>query len=65
MVDPTQHELEAIMAAGGYGGEYLDSLGKTDLAALTEDEWLTFVECIVTGFTDKLQELESESAAPQ
>lgn len=65
MVDPTQHEIEAIQAAADYGGEYLDSLGKTDLAALNEDEWLTFVESVITGFTDKLQELESATAAPE
>lgn len=65
MVDPTPHEIEAIQAAGAYGGEYLDSLGKTDLASLSEDEWLTFIESVVTGFTDKLQELESATAAPE
>lgn len=63
MVDPTANEIAAIEAGGAYGGQYLDSLGKTDLASLSEDEWLTFVESIVTGFTDKLQELESASAA--
>ena len=39
------------------GGEYLDSIGKTDLETLEPDEWLTFVETIVTGYCDHLREL--------
>jgi hypothetical protein len=35
-------------------GEYLDSIGKTDLAVLTEAEWLTLLEVIVTAYQDAL-----------
>ena len=28
------------------GGEYLQEIGKTDLALLTQEEWLTFLQCI-------------------
>lgn len=42
---------------GEMGGEYLDSLGKTDLETLNLDEWLTFVEAVVTGYCDHLRAL--------
>ena len=60
MVDMTENEIQAIMHAGTPGGEYLDSIKKTDLAVLTEEEWYTFIECIVTGYQDKLFELNGK-----
>lgn len=67
MIDPTPHEREAMDHGGSMGGEYLDELGKTDLAKLTPEEWATFVECICTGYVEKLAEiaarLESEAKA--
>ena len=35
-------------------GEYLDSIGKTDLATLTDTEWLTFLEVVITAYQDEL-----------
>ena len=57
MIDPTPYERAAIAHGGAMGGEYLDSIGKTDLARLTEAEWLTFVEAAVTGYCDRLRDL--------
>ena len=57
VVDPTEAEIAAIQAASEPAGEYLDSLGKTDLATLAEDEWLCLLEVVVTAFQDKLREL--------
>ncbi|MDK9720412.1 MAG: DUF6511 domain-containing protein [Rhodospirillales bacterium] len=57
MIDPTPNERAAIRHGGEMGGEILDSLGRTGLAQLTEAEWLTFVEAIVTGYCDRLREL--------
>lgn len=57
MIDPTPNEQAAIRQGGKMGGEYLESLAKTDLARLTEDQWLTFVEAIVTGYCDRLRDL--------
>jgi hypothetical protein len=39
------------------GGEYLESIGKTDLAQLSLEEWHTLIEVIVTGYCDHLREL--------
>jgi hypothetical protein len=45
------------------GGEYLESIGKSDLATLTETEWDTFVEVIVTGYCDHLRDLAAKDRA--
>lgn len=54
MVDPDEHEIAAIQAASPMAGEYLDSIGKTDLATLTDTEWLTFLEVVITAYQDEL-----------
>ena len=63
MIDPTPNEIAAMVAGGEAGGEYLESLGRTDLALLTEHEWDTFVEAIVTGYCDHLCELAAKDRA--
>lgn len=60
VIDPNQHEIAALEHAGCCGGEYLESIGKTDLAALDVDEWSQFVDCVVTGYQDKLQQIMAE-----
>jgi hypothetical protein len=43
-------------------GEYLESIGKTDLAVLSDAEWLTLLEVIITAYQDALaQRLDSGS----
>jgi Family of unknown function (DUF6511) len=66
MVDPTKHEVAAMRAASPMAGEYMESLGKTDLAVFSEAEWLTLIEVIVTTYTDALRELvyHDEKAPP-
>lgn len=65
MVNPTEHEVAAMQAAGEQAGEYLESIAKTDLAVMSDDEFMTMIEVIVTGFTDKLRELEDARPVPQ
>lgn len=60
MIDPTSNEQAAIAHAGAMGGEYLDSIGKTDLARLTGLEWSTFVEAVIAGYCDHLRDLASQ-----
>jgi hypothetical protein len=63
MVDPDEHEIAAIAAASPMAGEYLESIDKTDLAVLTEAEWLTLLEVIITAYQDALmRRLEAEGA---
>jgi hypothetical protein len=60
MIDPTPNEQAAMVAGGQAGGEYLESLGKTDLVKLTAVEWGIFVEAVVTGYCDHLRELAAQ-----
>lgn len=64
MVDPSEHEQAAIVAASPSAGEYLESIGKTDLAVLSESEWLTFIEVVVTAYQDALaQRLDGQKGS--
>ncbi len=62
MIDPTPNELAAIEHGGRMGGEYLDSIAKTDLAAMSVDEWLVFLEVVVTGYCDSLRDLAAHDS---
>ena len=44
------HEIGAALEAGAEAGGYLEQIGKTDLAALSGDEWREFLRRIVVGF---------------
>ena len=54
VIDPDEYEIAAIEAASPMAGEYLESIGKTDLAVLTEAEWLTLLEVVITAYQDEL-----------
>ena len=55
MIDPNQHETNALAAACQTGGEYVESLDKTDLASFTAVEWSTLIDVVVTAFQDSLR----------
>jgi hypothetical protein len=55
MIDPNQHETNALAAACQTGGEYVESLAKTDLATFTVVEWSTLIDVVVTAFQDSLR----------
>jgi hypothetical protein len=48
--------LESLAAGKGgeEGGQFLDQIGKTDLATLTEAEWFEFCRRIVAGYRKAL-----------
>lgn len=52
MIDATDTEEEGLAKGGEAGGEYLDSIGKTDLAVLTEAEWREFLCRVLGGYSD-------------
>ena len=60
MIDPTPNEMQAMTVGGQQGGEYLESLGKSDLATLTEAELDRFIDAVVTGYCDHLRELAGQ-----
>ena len=57
MIDPTRHERAAMDHAVAMAGEYIESLGRTDLMAWSPEEFASLIEVIVTAFTDRLREL--------
>jgi len=57
MIDPTPNEQDALEAGAESGGAYLDSLGQTDLAQLSVEDWQAFIEIIVTAYCDHLRDL--------
>ena len=60
MIDATPNESEAMSVGGQQGGEYLESIAKSDLATLTETEWDRFIDAVVTGYCDHLRELAAK-----
>jgi len=56
-MDIQPHETEAALHAGRNAGEYLESIGKTDLAGLTKQEWQTFCEVICVNYTMEVLKL--------
>ena len=57
MIDPTPNEIAAMQAGGRLAGEYLESIGKSDLALLSTEEWSTLIEVVVTGYCETLRDL--------
>lgn len=57
MIPPKEHDVEAMYAASDEGGKYLESIGITDLAKMSEDQWMTFIETVVRAFEEKRSEL--------
>ena len=56
MIDKNADEEQAMIAGGNAGGEYLDSIGVTDLVTLSVEQYRTYVECVVTGYVNYLSE---------
>ncbi|MBF0583737.1 MAG: hypothetical protein HQL80_05815 [Magnetococcales bacterium] len=52
MVDPTERELAAMRAAGPKAGEYIESLGKTDMALFTVEEFTNLIQVIVSTYLE-------------
>lgn len=47
-------ETLAMRDGGDQGGQYLDTIGKSDLATLTEPEWNEFLRRIIAGYRKSL-----------
>lgn len=45
---------ESLQYAGEMAGEYLEEIGKTDLADLTPEEWQTFLDVVVRNQRNKM-----------
>lgn len=58
------YEIKAALTAGELAGEWLDGIGKTDLAALSSEEWEEFLGLIVIGFQSHMRRLIENGEAP-
>ena len=58
----TQTEIDAIIAASDKAGEHLDKIDKTDLAKMTRDECLRFIEVVVMAYADEMTKLHKPYA---
>lgn len=54
MTDPNAVELAAMAHASDRAGEYIEALGKTDMARWSQQEWASFIEAICGGYVDSL-----------
>lgn len=63
MIDPTPNEQAALHAGGAAAGAYLETLGKSDLARLSVEEWRTLIETVVTGYCDALRDLAARDGS--
>lgn len=59
-----QYELIARRDAGDKAGEFLDAIGKSDLADMTEGEWLEFLGKVINEFGLSIRRQVSEMSAP-
>ena len=60
MVDPSDNENAALDYAGANAGEYLDSLGVTDVAKLNPAQWHALMGVIVGNYINKIVELDNK-----
>lgn len=51
MTNLTDLEKTKLANASNLAGEYIDSIGKTDLAVFTKEEWKTLIEVIFNAFS--------------
>ena len=63
VVDPNEHELAAMIEAGARAGEFIDRLGRTDMADWSETEWQSFIGVVCGGYVDALMSRQAEVTA--
>jgi hypothetical protein len=61
MTDPNEFEIQAMSNASDRAGEYIESIGRTDMAVWTEEEWTRFIETVCGGYVDKLCDLQAQA----
>lgn len=54
MTNLSDKEIASILAVGPRAGAHLEALGKTDLATMTEEEWMGFIEAVVMAYASEM-----------
>ena len=60
MINPSENEQTALLAAGKTGGAYIERLGKTDIATWSALEWTSFIDAVVSAYHEHLASAESD-----
>ena len=63
LTDPNPCEIAAMNTAGERAGEYLESLGKSDLAAMSDEEWRTLIAVTCGGYVESLLQQRADAIA--
>lgn len=61
MIDPTDNEIAAIEAALQPAGEYIEELRETDMANWSRNQFLGFLETVITAYTDEMRRLTADA----
>ncbi len=56
MVDPNEQEVAAMRAAGDIAGQYIEAVGRTDMATWSEADWRGLIEAVCGAYVDSLVE---------
>src|SRR4051812_15700446 len=54
MIDPTPLERSAMDYAGEQAGEYIEALGKSDMAAMSAEEWGTLINVVCSAYFERV-----------
>lgn len=57
-------EALALVDGGKAGGGYLDSIGVTDLARLSKDQYHQFLQTVLSGYAQSMRSRLISNAAP-
>jgi hypothetical protein len=56
MIDPNEQEIAAMRAASDIAGQFIEAVGRTDMATWSAADWHGFVEAICSAYFDALVE---------
>lgn len=56
MDEPNEYEISAMNQAGDVAGQYIDTIGRTDMATYTAEEWRGFVAAVCGAYVDALMQ---------
>lgn len=61
LTDANEYERAAMQAAGHRAGEYIESIGATDMAQWSGEQWDMFIEVVCGAYVEGLMEMESKA----
>lgn len=59
-MEPDRNEVRAAEQASARAGEYLEQIGKTDLATMTPEEWAGFLLHVHAAVADEIRAICDE-----